>query len=71
MSQRPLVSIVIATFNSQLTLPTVLDSIRKQNYPKNKIEILIIDGVSDDATISIARNFKCKRITTCNKYFVR
>ena len=60
MSQRPLVSIVIATFNSQLTLPKVLVSIKNQNYPKNKIEILIIDGVSQDSTLSIARKFKCK-----------
>lgn len=55
-------SIIIATFNSARTLPMVLASIRKQSYPQNLIEILVVDGGSTDETISIARKFRCKII---------
>ena len=62
MKSDPLVSIVIATFNSERTLPLVLDSIRKQTYPQHCIEILIIDGGSTDTTLVIARKFHCRVI---------
>ena len=58
----PFISIVIATFNSEKTLPLSLNSIRKQKYPKNKIEILVVDGGSTDSTRKIAKDYKCKLI---------
>lgn len=58
----PIISIVIATYNSEKTLSLTLDSIKKQTYPKEKIEILIIDGGSTDATKSIAKKYHCKII---------
>lgn len=56
------VSIIIATFNSEETLPLVLKSIVKQTYPKNKIEILLVDGGSTDKTFEIAEQFNCRVI---------
>lgn len=53
------VTIIIATFNSQRTLPLVLTSIRKQSYPRKYIQILIVDGGSKDRTLKIAKNFGC------------
>lgn len=58
----PLVSIAIATLNSEKTLPKLLSSLRKQNYPQNKLEILVIDGGSKDKTIYWAKKFSCKII---------
>ncbi|PIR43600.1 glycosyl transferase [candidate division WWE3 bacterium CG10_big_fil_rev_8_21_14_0_10_32_10] len=55
----PLISIVIATFNSERLLPNTLKSIRAQSYPQNKIEILIMDGGSTDKTKEIAIKYKC------------
>lgn len=55
-------SIIIATFNSQRTLPLALDSIRKQSYPQKNIEILVIDGGSKDLTLTIAKKFGCRII---------
>lgn len=59
-SKRPLVTIVILTKNSAKTLPLVLNSIQKQTLPQNKIEVLIIDGMSKDETRSVAREFNIK-----------
>lgn len=58
----PLISIVIVTFNSERTLAVTLSSIRKQNYPQSKIEILIIDGGSTDETREIAKKYNCRII---------
>lgn len=53
----PRVSIIIATYNSDRTLPLVLTSIRKQTYPSDRIEVLVVDGGSTDKTIRIAKSF--------------
>lgn len=58
----PFVSIIIATNNSGKILSKTLESIKKQTYPQNKIEILVIDGKSKDNTREIARKFGCKII---------
>lgn len=63
LKSQPLVSIIIATFNSQKTLSKVLTSIQKQTYPKSKIEILIVDGGSTDKTLSIVTSFNCTVIS--------
>jgi len=52
---KPLVSIIIPTYNSEKTLGTCLESIRKQTY--RNIEIIIIDRFSRDKTIEIAKKF--------------
>lgn len=63
ITRTSLLSIVIATCNSARTLPMVLTSIRKQTYPQHRIEILVVDGGSTDATVSIAKTFGCTVIT--------
>lgn len=58
----PNVSIIIATHNSAGTLPKTLASIKRQTYPQNKIEVLIVDGKSKDQTREIAKEFGYKVI---------
>lgn len=57
-----LISIIIATYNSQKTLSLALESVRRQTYPQNRLEILIIDGGSTDQTLKIAQKFGCRII---------
>ena len=52
--ENPLVSIIIVTFNAGKTLQNCLESIFKQTY-KN-IELIIIDGLSNDDTIAILKS---------------
>lgn len=59
-------SIIIATFNSARILPKVLASIKKQTYPRNRIEILIVDGGSTDKTLTIAKTYHCRIIVNPN-----
>lgn len=53
----PFISIVIPTFNSAATLPACLNSIMEQDYPSDKVEIIIVDAGSSDNTVEIAKKF--------------
>lgn len=56
----PGVSIIVTTFNSEHTINECLDSILDLEYPKNLLEIIVIDGGSTDATIEYAKKFPVK-----------
>jgi len=57
---RPKISIVIPTLNAISVLKTCLDAIDMQDYPKDKIEIVLGDGGSTDGTIELAREYGAK-----------
>lgn len=47
---RPFVSILIPVWNEVDNIEGCVESVRKQSYPKELIEILIADGMSEDGT---------------------
>lgn len=49
------------TFNSEQYIET-LNSIKRQKYPQDKIEILVVDGGSQDRTLEIAKQYGCRII---------
>lgn len=57
-NEKPRVSFVIATFNSEKFIENAISSIRKQDYPHEKIEIIFSDGGSIDNTLKIAEKNK-------------
>lgn len=58
------VSVVIPTKNSEKTLNECLKSLKNQDYPKNKYEIIIADDHSKDDTLKIAKKYKVKIVTS-------
>ncbi|HEC91836.1 MAG TPA: glycosyltransferase family 2 protein, partial [Candidatus Atribacteria bacterium] len=54
----PFVSIIIPCRNEEKFIGRCLDSIIAQDYPKDKLEILVIDGMSEDGTREIIKNFQ-------------
>jgi glycosyltransferase involved in cell wall biosynthesis len=60
MNKWPKVTFSIAAYNGGELLRKALTSIKNQDYPKNKIEIIVIDDNSIDDTVKIAKSFKVK-----------
>ncbi len=53
----PIVTVAVATYNSEKLLAKTLQAIRNQTYPQDKVEILVIDGGSKDRTREIAKKY--------------
>lgn len=61
----PLVSIVIPCRNEAQFITRCLDSIAANSYPKSSLEVLVVDGMSDDGTRDILTRY------SANHPFVR
>lgn len=55
-----LFTIIIPTYNASKTISACVDSVLQQTFPG--VEVLIVDGLSTDSTIEIAKSFKDSRI---------
>lgn len=53
----PLVSIVVAARNEERHLPACLDALLAQDYPRDRLEILVMDGGSTDRTRETAATY--------------
>ncbi len=54
----PTISVCLPTYNNSNTIKRCLETIFWQNYPKDKFEVIIIDGNSSDSTIEIVQRYK-------------
>jgi glycosyltransferase involved in cell wall biosynthesis len=62
MSDLPLVSVVLPTLNAARTLEECLDALLVQDWPRERLEILVIDAESTDRTLDIARSRGVDRV---------
>ncbi len=53
----PHVSMLVPCFNEEKTLAGTIDSLLAMQYPKEKLEIVVIDDGSQDNTAAIAREY--------------
>ncbi len=56
--KRPSVSIIIPAYNEEKNIAKAIKSILGQNYPKNKLRVIVVDDGSADRTVEIASKFK-------------
>lgn len=54
---QPLISIIIPCRNEEKYIGKCLDSIIANDYPKDKLEVLVIDGMSEDKTKEILEKY--------------
>ena len=62
LDKRPKVSIVIPAYNSAATLRDTLEACLVQDYPKDKLEVIVVDDGSEDDTGEIAKSLPVKYI---------
>lgn len=52
------VSVCVVAYNEEKNLPALLECIKKQTYSHQKMEVVLIDGISNDSTKKIMLQFK-------------
>ncbi len=55
--KRPLVSVVVTTRNEEKMIGECLASVKGQDYPSGRVEVVVVDNGSTDATVKIASRF--------------
>lgn len=55
---KPDITVIIPCYNEQDTITLLLEAIYQQTYPKEKLEVLIVDGHSTDATLANVTRFR-------------
>jgi glycosyltransferase involved in cell wall biosynthesis len=53
----PLISVIVPAYNCARFLARALDSVRDQRYPADRIEIIVVDDGSTDASADIAADY--------------
>ena len=56
----PFVSIIIPCYNEEKYIGTILSNILSQDYPREFLEVIVVDGMSLDKTRAIIRTFETK-----------
>ena len=60
LSIHPLLTLIIPCLNEEKYIGNCLDSILQSDYPKEKLEIFIVDGGSTDRTLSLIESYSNK-----------
>ncbi len=62
MKNYPVVSIIIRSYNEERLIGKLLESIKRQKFDENQIEVIVVDSGSDDSTLQIISNYKVKLV---------
>jgi len=51
------VTVIVPILNEEKYIQNFLDSLLKQDYPKEDLEVILIDGISNDKTVEIIKKY--------------
>ena len=60
MNKKPFISIVLYTCNEEKYIKDCLDALIKQDYPKDRYEIIVVDDGSTDRTNEVVSKYPAK-----------
>ncbi|MEM4133608.1 MAG: glycosyltransferase family 2 protein [Candidatus Micrarchaeia archaeon] len=63
----PTVSFIIPAYNEEETILDTIKSVLESDYPKDKIEIIVVNDGSTDRTAEVVKTIKDKRVKLINK----
>lgn len=63
----PTVSFIIPAYNEEETIVGTIKSVLESDYPKNKLEIIVVNDGSSDRTADVVKTIKDKRVKLINK----
>lgn len=67
MSRYPIVSIAVPVYNEEKRIKNVLENIFGQDYPKSKLDVIVVDDGSNDRTVEYAKNFPVRVVISGKK----
>ncbi len=56
-SRLPYVSVIIAAYNEEKVIRKTLSALEQSRYPKEKLEVVVVNDGSSDSTLSILRDY--------------
>lgn len=57
MQENPLISVIVPVFNEARFIRSFMQCLLQQDYPKDKVQVLLVDGGSQDDTLQILQKF--------------
>jgi cellulose synthase/poly-beta-1,6-N-acetylglucosamine synthase-like glycosyltransferase len=63
----PKISVITPAYNEEHNIARCLDSLLNSDYPKSKLEIIVIDDGSRDSTLKIAKSYEKKGVKVFHK----
>ncbi|MGB9896189.1 MAG: glycosyltransferase, partial [Thermoproteota archaeon] len=54
---KPRVTIIVPTYKEAEFIWDRLDNIYAQNYPRNMMEVIVVDSASDDGTVDLVKRW--------------
>jgi glycosyltransferase involved in cell wall biosynthesis len=67
----PGVSVIIPVFNGERPLSKCLDSLKRQNYPWAKLDLIIVDDDSNDGTVALAKSYRARVVRNGQRHIER
>ena len=55
-----MLSVIVPIYNEEKYISKCIDSILEQDYPKNDLEVILVDGMSTDKTREIVAEYTAK-----------
>ena len=65
------VSVIVNVYNEEKIITECLQRVRDQDYPQDKIDIILVDDNSTDNTVAIAKRFRIKVVKSGYKNIER
>jgi cellulose synthase/poly-beta-1,6-N-acetylglucosamine synthase-like glycosyltransferase len=67
ISSLPYISLIIPAYNEDSLIAKTLKKVKEIDYPKNKLEVIVVDDGSKDKTYEIAKRFNSSQIKVFTK----
>lgn len=67
LKKLPLISLIVPAYNEEKHIAKAIESLRNLEYPKELLEIIVVDDGSTDSTLKVAKRFSSNQVRVYTK----